>query len=226
MFGLAFDPNAEVERWEHHRPHWAQSGAVVFVTFRTHDSIPREVVLLWDRLKLEWLHHRGVQCTAWHRGFEQLNAIDRANFLHEFQRLKDICLDECLGTCVLRRPELAQIVSNSLLHFDGQQYQMGVFVVMPNHVHLLAVFSDAQFMKNQFASWLRFTATQINRAIGRSGSLWQEEPFDHLVRSAEQFDWLRRYIAENPTMARLLHGEFLYRRRPECVSAISPKSLD
>ena len=34
---------------------------------------------------------------------------------------------------------LAQIVADSLLHFNGDRYWMGDLVVMPNHVHLLAV---------------------------------------------------------------------------------------
>ena len=97
-------------------------------------------------------------------------------------------MDECLGSCPLRIPEASAIVANSLLHFDAQRYQMGDFVVMPNHVHLLVTFPDGGTMKKQIASWLRFTATQINSLLQRSGTLWQEEPFDHLVRSGTQYD--------------------------------------
>ena len=215
MFGLPFDPRAGFEKWEHHRPHWAQSGAVVFVTFRTNDSIPQKVNLLWHQQKLEWLRNRGIPCTTWQQGVDQLNSVNRAEFLKVFQRLKEICLDECHGACHMRRPEVASIVATSLLKFDGDRYEMGDFVVMPNHVHLLAVFPDGTAMKKQFASWLRFTATEINRLTGNSGSFWQEEPFDHLVRSAEQYDALRRYIADNPLKSGLLVGEYLSRRRPD-----------
>ncbi len=215
MFGLPYDPGAEVERWEHHRPHWAQSGAIAFVTFRAHDSIPREVLQLWERQKLEWLRVRGITCHHWHDGYAQLTNADRSAFMGEFQRLKEVCLDECHGACLLRRPDLAKIVADSLLHFDDDRYRMGDFVVMPNHVHLLAVFPSGKAMKDQFGSGLRFTAKRINQTINRSGSLWQEEPFDHLVRNAEQYDTLRRYIAANPVKARLKTGEYLYRRRPD-----------
>ena len=44
MLGEIFDPKAETLIYEHCRPHWSQAGAVVFITFRTHDSIPREVI--------------------------------------------------------------------------------------------------------------------------------------------------------------------------------------
>ena len=90
---------------------------------------------------------------------------------------------------------------------------MGDFVVMPNHVHLLASFADPEVMQKQCTSWLHYTAFEINKRLGRSGKFWQQEPFDHLVRSIEQYEYLRRYIADNPKKANLKNGEFIYRRR-------------
>jgi putative transposase len=89
---------------------------------------------------------------------------------------------------------------------------MGDFVVMPNHVHLLAAFPTADALNEQYDSWLHFTAFRINQAIGEKGKLWQKEPFDHLVRSPEQYEYLRRYIAENPLKAGLKPSEYHYRR--------------
>ena len=83
---------------------------------------------------------------------------------------------------------------------------------MPNHVHLLAVFPTEESMKEQCDSWLHYTAFRINPLIGEKGKFWQQEPFDHLVRSPEQYEYLRRYIADNPRRARLKPGSyFLYR---------------
>lgn len=89
---------------------------------------------------------------------------------------------------------------------------MGDFVIMPNHVHLLAAFNTEEGLRNQCDSWLHYTAVQLNKVLGRHGKFWQQEPFDHLVRSVEQYEYLRNYIAENPSKARLREGEFLYRR--------------
>jgi type I restriction enzyme R subunit len=99
-------------------------------------------------------------------------------------------------------------VADSLLHFDGERYRMGDFVVMPTHVHLPAAFATADAMTEQCDSWLHYTAFRINRAIGEKGKFWQQEPFEHLVRSLEQFDYLRQYIADNPRKARLKPGEY------------------
>ncbi len=213
MLGEPFDPNGELIIYEHCRPHWSQAGAAVFITFRTSDSIPRETIDRWEREKKDWLRRRGHDNSAhWSVVIPKLTVKERTEFGITFNRCREEFLDTCHGRCLLRRPELAKIVADSLLHFDGQRYRMGDFVVMPNHVHLLAAFQTAEAMKNQCASWLHYTAFQINRAIGEKGSFWQKEPFDYLVRSPEQYEKLRQYIADNPRKFGLKPGEYYYRR--------------
>ena len=216
MLGDCFDPKGEVAIREHCRPHWSQAGAVVFITFRTADSIPRSVVEAWNREKQLWLQNclgRSVADVQLAQQF--LSPADHVRYRQTFGRQREMFLDTCHGECLLRDEQLAAIVAKSLLHFDGQRYCMGDFVVMPNHVHLLAVFPTAEAMHRQCDSWMHFTAHEINKAISRTGKLWQEEPFDHLVRSPEQYDYLRRYLAENPQKAKLRAGEYLYRRYPD-----------
>jgi type I restriction enzyme R subunit len=214
MLGEIFDPKSDFFVNDRLRPHWSQTGAIVFVTFRTKDSIPREVLELWDREKNEWLDRRQLRNGKfWKKALDTLDKRTRADFDRHFNRCRENFLDLCHGACVLRRPELSKIVADSLLHFDGDRYRMGDFVVMPNHTHLLAAFASERAMENQFDSWLHYTARQINQAIGRSGHFWQQEPFDHLVRSPEQYEYLCQYIADNPKKAKLQPGEFHYYRR-------------
>jgi putative transposase len=52
-------------------------------------------------------------------------------------------------------------------------------------------------------SWKSFTSRQINKIVGRSGTLWQSEPFDHLVRSDEHLTRFTKYILGNPIKADL-----------------------
>jgi len=213
MLGDVFDPKAELLIGERCRPHWSQAGAIVFVTFRTADSIPREVLNRWERERGDWLHRRGHSTGQhWSLVLPKLNDEERAKFSRYFNRCRQMFLDTCHGRCLLRRAELARIVADSLLHFDGDRYRMGDFVVMPNHVHLLAAFATAEDMEKQFDSWLHYTAYRIHQRIGEKGHLWQQEPFDRLVRGVEQYEYLRTYIADNPRKANLSEGEFLYRR--------------
>ena len=52
---------------------------------------------------------------------------------------------------------------------------------------------------------------EINKAINEQGRFWQGDPFDHLVRSPKQYEYLRRYIKDNPRKAKLAVGEYHYR---------------
>ncbi len=212
MLGELFDPNSELTVSEEVRPHWSHPGVIVFVTFRTYDSIPREVLDRWEREKHDWMARRGYPVDQhWSAVLQNIDEREQVAFHQQFNRCREDYLDNGRGRCLLRRPELARIVADALLHFDRSQYEMGDFVIMPNHVHLLAAFADADAMRKQFTSWLRFSAAKINKRIGERGHFWQREPFDHLVRNPDQYDYLKTYIAENPINAQLRKGEYLYR---------------
>jgi REP element-mobilizing transposase RayT len=57
------------------------------------------------------------------------------------------------------------------------------------------------------AKWLGplkgFTAYQANRILGRTGTFWQQESYDHVVRSGAGLERVRRYIENNPVKAGL-----------------------
>jgi hypothetical protein len=50
-----------------------------------------------------------------------------------------------------------------------------------------------------------FTAYQANSILGQVGRpFWQEESYDHLVRTDAEFDRIRVYIEHNPVKAGLV----------------------
>jgi len=210
--GHVLDRDGELEVSEHTRPHWMQAGTIAFITMRLADSIPSEVVKRWDHERIGFLRQKNILCTDWRVGKDQLNDDDLKTFQKHFHRLREDHLDACGGKCQLRNPEAAKIVLDSLLHFDNDRYLLGDVVIMPNHMHLHAVFADADSMAKQCYSWMKYTAMQINRHNGVKGTLWQSEPFDHLVRSEKQLQYLRTYIKQNPEKAKLREGEYLYRK--------------
>src|SRR5262249_4853619 len=108
----------------------------------------------------------------------------------------------------------AKIVADSLLRFDGQRYDVTDFVVMPNHLHILAAFRNYDSMLTQCKNWKHWQSMQINRLIGSSNRFWQQDGFDHLVRSVEQFEHFRRYISNNPQKAGLTSNETLAWSKP------------
>jgi len=206
-----FDPAGEVRITVGNLPHWFQPGVTYFVTFRTDDSFPAEAARFWYARRDDWLRRHGIDPGAADRSalLCKLPAAQQREFHDTFSREFMAYLDCGYGACVLKRPELAGIVAANLRHFDGKRYRLGDFVVMPNHVHLLACLLGQTDLQKQCYSWKKYTATRINHALRRRGRFWHEESFDHLVRSPEEFDHLSRYIIENAKKAHLKEGEYL-----------------
>jgi REP element-mobilizing transposase RayT len=211
-----FDSDVDVFIVERKLPHWSQAGSVAFINWRTYDSMPKQVLDQWFDERDRWLRARGIDSTdpSWRQRLAQLDRQVARDFLDAFWNRWHDALDAGHGACVLRQPELSEIVAQSLRHFDDERYIMLDFVVMPNHVHVLASFTNEQAMLAQCESWKHYTATQIKRRLKNKGRFWQQDGFDHLVRNEEQLQYLRRYIAENPERARLRPGEFAYYSRP------------
>jgi REP element-mobilizing transposase RayT len=205
-----FDAKDDVAIQYRQLPHWSQAGTLCFITWRTDDSIPAPVLANWMAERTRWLHQHGINPAegGWRKRLADLPPDTRAEYHRRFTNRWNEWLDDCHGECVLKRPELSEIVAKSLWHFHTDRYLLTDYVVMPTHVHVLAAFTDEDTMLLQCESWKRYTATNINRALGRKGRFWQEDAFDHLVRSELHFQWFRRYIAENPIQARLAEGEY------------------
>ena len=223
VFG-AFDAEADIEITERNLPHWFQPGAAMFITFRTADSMPQEVIVRWQRELEEWLAARRLplmlgESTVQRRLpnhdalLNELSSVDRRDFKRLSDRIVHRSLDECHGACLLKCPELATIVGDAILYYQGTKYDLDRFIVMPNHVHAIVQFRVGASLKIVSQSWMRYTARKIHAATGGSGAFWQPEPFDHIIRSPEQFEYLQKYTAENPQKANLHDGEFLYWER-------------
>ena len=206
-----FDPRSEYSVFERRLPHWSQAGVVCFITWRTFDSIPFDILTQWRAERFQWLRRHGInpRDAHWRQHVERLDQASRLEFFNHFSTRWHDELDAGHGACVLKKSELAEIVSQSLIKFDGDRYELTDFVIMPNHLHLLAAFPDESSMLSQSKKWKRYQARQINHALGASGHFWQSDEFDHLVRSSESFEHLRGYIAENPRKAKLKENEFV-----------------
>ncbi len=213
-FGL-FDRSQELLITYDELPHWFQPNVAVFITFRTDDSLPRSAVLRMEAELRDWLQRNGnkVEDSSPLPEWAELPKALQREYRQRKSRLWHGELDSCHGECVLRNSDLSKSVMNSLRHFDGERYDLDCAVVMPNHVHLIAQFRQGYTCTEQCVSWLKFTATKINRALNRKGHFWQSEPFDHLVRSVEQFQYLRWYIRNNGPRAHLKPEEYRYWNR-------------
>jgi len=202
-------------------PHVEQPNACYFITFRTADSLPRAVTAALAAQRAAWLQQLGGESrdNAEHECLARLSRPDRVEFARRCARAWHDSLDSCHGVCVLRTHSLRQHVVDSLCHGDGVRYDLDAFVVMPNHVHMLVGFSEPGSMRRQCASWKHYSATRIQRALGRRGRFWQSESYDRVVRDFRSLEAYRRYIADNPRRAGLSNTEFTAYVRPTPIVA-------
>jgi REP element-mobilizing transposase RayT len=107
------------------------------------------------------------------------------------------------GSCILARGDIAAEVQKSLLHFDGQRYQLVAWCVMPNHFHVAYTTLGEHDPDEIHHSWKSYTANRINKLVGREGTLWERESFDRMIRSIEHFEAFVRYIEYNPVEDKL-----------------------
>lgn len=166
----------EIEISKRRLPHWRVPGGVYAITTRLEDSLPYDVVRQLADSKLE-------------------PAVRR-------ERLERY-LDAGYGSCVLRDPRCAQVVVDVLQHFDGVQYRLGPWSVMPNHFHATVKPMPGFMLNKILGAWRSVSAHRINKLSGRSGRLWEVEPYDSWLRDENDLARMRAYILNNPAAAGL-----------------------
>jgi REP-associated tyrosine transposase len=191
------DPAKALILYHRHLPHWRQDGATYFVTFRLADSLPQSRLQQLDILKCEWEAKHPTPRTD--RQWEELARMT-------VQRVEE-WLDQGMGNCWLKRAEIAQCVLTALHFFDGERYELGCYVVMPNHVHaVIRPFHPTDDpLERILQSRKRQMSRDINRILGRCGPLWQDESFDRIIRDEEHLYRCIQYIGQNPGKAGLSH---------------------
>jgi REP element-mobilizing transposase RayT len=93
--------------------------------------------------------------------------------------------------------------------------QVHGIVVMPDHVHIIFTplkddegnpFGLAEIMSGIKGA----SAHSVNKALNRRGRVWQDESFDHVLRSDESTYNKVLYICENPVRKGLVATEDEY----------------
>ena len=193
-----FTRDQELSIQQRNLPHWRQEGTSYFLTFRMEDSLPRQ---FWD----DWFR----EVDAARRQADRDSSCLRRSEKQQRDAMKRLEqeLDACHGRCWLRDPELRRILGEILLHFQGERYRMHAFVIMPNHVHAAVQPLPGHPLSTLLQAWKSFSAHCINKAVGASGRFWQRETFDRILRDADHFRRVIRYIIRNPAQAGLSSRE-------------------
>lgn len=190
--------------YRRHLPHIQPPGAILFVTFRLAGSIPAAVQQELIREARE-LDQRLAQIK---------NPAQRAAMAYREQKrlfgLWDAALDNATsGPYWLGDPQIAQLVYDSLLHRDGEVYDLDCFSILSNHGHvvfkpLLETEETYYALAAIMQSLKGYTARKANDILKRRGQFWQHESYDHVVRDEAELLRIRRYVLENPVKAGLV----------------------
>ncbi len=123
-------------------------------------------------------------------------------------------LDNGLGSCVLRVPEVAAIVVACLRHHEGQCYRLHAWVVMPNHVHVLVEPLAGHLLGRVVQGWKTYTARTIRSWMQGQpeaahwcsffpSTIWHRDFWDRYIRDAAHYRSVVNYLENNPVAAQL-----------------------
>ncbi len=192
---LAEDRNKSVLRaagW-HSRgylPHFDGRDVVQFITLHLANSVPKKVIDRWT---------------------QELNSSDSKMNRLILRSRNEKYADLGYGEAPLRNHLLAEMVQETLVRDDGTKYRLSAWVVMPNHVHLLARRSGDYSLSDIMQSFKSITSHKANRLLGRSGQFWMRDYFDRYIRNQEHFFKAMRYIETNPVKAGICEKPEEYR---------------
>src|ERR1700730_17702242 len=109
----------------------------------------------------------------------------------------------CKGNRIPFTPEARDAILQHCLHDHGKRYELHAAVVMPDHVHLLlSPQRDEKGWPYSLPTIVKplkgTSARSVNELLGSCGPVWQEESFDHVLRSQESFEKNLEYLRQNP----------------------------
>jgi REP element-mobilizing transposase RayT len=180
-------------------PHVKHERASYFVTFRLADSLPREVLMKFEREKAERLR----RLNNFAKRGEVINDSEE-EIAREFGRQVERHLDRGAGACYLRRRDIAELLVNTMRHFHESRYLLHEWVVMPNHAHAVVWPMPNHLLRDILKSWKQFTSRRAKKILGMGEApFWQPESYDHWIRNDDEKARIIRYIRNNPVTAGL-----------------------
>ena len=82
-------------------------------------------------------------------------------------------------------------MNDATFYHRQRHWGLHLFLLMPDHLHLIAAFPQEANMSEVIRGWKRLTAR-------RTGVDWQRNYFDHRVRPDEGLQQKSDYIRQNP----------------------------
>lgn len=146
--------------------------------------------------------------------------LPKYRYRRRLPHLQKADCDLFVSFCTLGRMNLPgparDLVLAHCLREHHKRIHLHAAVIMPDHVHLLflplrdqdgwpfPLVTILQCMKSA-------TAHRINKLLHLNGPVWQEESFDHVLRSDESLEEKCEYMRQNPVRRGLVSSPEQYR---------------
>jgi REP-associated tyrosine transposase len=127
------------------------------------------------------------------RDLPHIQKFDRAHFI------------TFVTPCQWILPPLARdLVLKHCLHEKDKKFKLLIAIVMPDHVHMIFIplwdeNTAEPFTFEEILGPIKGASSHsVNKALHRQGHVWQDESFDHVLRSEESLDAKIEYVRQNP----------------------------
>lgn len=191
-----------LEEYRRKLPHFQPISAMFFITFRLFGSIPMEV--------LEEIKNNSYSNSD-KINFNTLKLNGNELFFDQMDSYLD---KEINGPYHLSNPNIAKIVSDSILYRDGKDYKLVCLCIMSNHLHMI-IYKLQKPLHVILKELKSYTGKEANKVLGfsrnqtlavgaKSKRFWQEESFDRVVRNRIDLANKVDYVINNPVKAGLV----------------------
>lgn len=225
------------EFYHHILPHFQQPGQTYFVTWNLRNAIVPKALIRYTH-KLALIKAQMENCSS--RNAESFKSIvnetaltstnerntkiespdsqqlDKLKFEYysvrkKYMKAYDDLLDAQLNPAInLTKPEIQEIMVQTLQFWEGKKLKNIAYCIMPNHVHWVFELLEKDFigkpvyLQDVLQSVKQFSSHSINKIERRTGKLWQKESFDTTIRDEKHLYNVVRYTINNPVKASLV----------------------
>ncbi|MDR3753754.1 MAG: transposase [Terracidiphilus sp.] len=176
-------------------PHWEKEAGLYFLTFHLADSLPKEV--------LRKIAERHETLAEAKRIGARLLPEQKAQLAEYSRRWIEEYVDRGCGSAVLADPRIAGAMTAALRYWNDKRYRLLAWCVMPNHVHVVIRLFPGHELGAIVKGWKLHVSKAAKHALGQTGTLWQREYYDHLIRDGDDLRRAIQYVIENPPKAAL-----------------------
>ena len=207
--------------YRRHLPHYQPEYATFHTVFRLAGSLPANVIeeLRQEQKQLKCIANEARDIHIQRKQSAQLRQL-------YFERFNSLLDQASSGPTWLKEPEVAMIVKEAIDYRDGNIFNVLAYCIMSNHVHMLfepllndvsQLAESTNVKKSQdnvstykvtkiLESLKKYTSLRTNRILQRSGSFWQHESYDHVIRDDDELENTLWYILLNPVKAGLVNN--------------------